>query len=904
MSGSTEPTGTSTARPAWRRIDDAIFAIERALVATALVLITVTSFADVVARRLEAPDSKVGEILARLLRVTDSATRLTLDHTVAPIVSWVTGYLLIVFAVRGAEQQRGRPFAAIAGSAWLVSLAVLALFFGIGELMVRLPSSTFTLGSSLAALALVVGYTARRREPGWQLRVAGLVGIALPLVTWFSLHHVPVGYAWGKEVSLVLVLWVGLFGASICVHEGKHIRLEALEKTHPRALLRGIAVVGFAVAAAFSFFLTYLAIDVVRATVVMRAYLAQTALPDWLMVVVIPVAFGLAGLRFAIAALDHALGGDYGAAAKAEGMEDAEKLAKERGVESSGGAAGAKSPVAFIVVIVIAAALALFGGAGGLLAAVIVGAALLALPLFVVLGLTVVACMMLWLPAENLDFHPLIEQIRGLTDSDVILAIPLFILSGAVMARGAIGQRLIQFANALLGWLPGGLAMGSVFACMIFAAISGSSPATVVAIGGIAAPAMIRAGYRESFAHGLVTSAGSLGILIPPSIPMLVYAIVNQTSPIRVEDLFASGYGPGLVIGGLLMAYSFARGVVDRTPRTPFSWTELRRATLDGFWSLLFPLFILVGTNSGIFTAVEAAAASVVYAVVVEVFLHRALSLETIPAVFQEVGVMLGSFLVILIIAKGFGEFLVQADVPAQAGDFIRARHYTTAEFLLAMNLMLLVVGMLMDIMSAIFVFVPLIAPMAAALGIDPLHLGIIFIVNLEIGYLTPPVGLNLFVATTLFGKSLGYIVRAVVPFILAMTVGLVVITYYPPISGDLGRAITGSAPWTPPPTATSHEELDDVEVEDAPARPATAPACANGVEGDRDCDGVLSMEEMMELGDAQEGATGDTAGEVVEDANEAPPTPPRCANGVEGDRDCDGVLSMEEMMELSERAP
>jgi C4-dicarboxylate transporter DctM subunit len=862
----------------------------------------------VVERRLVAPDSKVGQLLARLGGVEDEATRATLDHTVAPALSIVLSLALLWFAWSSAERGRGKPFLTTPGSALILTAITAALLGAAGWLMITVSSSTFTLVLGLASLAGYAYAQIREKAPDYQKRLVS-VAVAAPLLVWFCLTHVPEGWGWGKEISLLFTLWVGFFGASICVHEGKHIRLEALERIHPEGAKHIIAAVGHVVTALFSLLLCVLGVFYIEGQMATGGSLSQTGLPEWSKSIVIPIALSIAIVRFVAAAVSALGGGKYGMPAKAEGMEDAEKLAAAKAEgdakgssEDAKAASGeakvpaadpkAKRPIPFLVVLGLIVVLFAIGGNAGRLVAVILTGALLALPLYVVLGLVTIACFALWMPelANVTQGGALVEQMVSVADNDALLAIPLFILSGAIMAKGEISKRLVGFARALVGWMPGGLAISAVLACMIFAAISGSSPATVVAIGGVLAPAMIKAGYRESFTHGLVTSSGSLGILIPPSIPMIVYAIVNTTTQIRVEDLFASGYGPGLVIGGILMGYSVFRGVVDKTPRDPFDASVVLTATRDGFWSLLFPFFIFFGTNSGVFTATEAAAASVVYAAIVELFLHRAIKPGDLFGVFQEVGVMLGSFLVILVVARSFGEFLVQADVPTVLTEWFLSMNLDRMGFLLMINVLLLIVGCLMDIMSAIFIFVPLIAPIAATLGIDPLHLGIIFIVNLEIGYLTPPVGLNLFVASTLFDKPLGYVIRSVLPFIALMSVGLMIITYYPPISGDLGRWITGSPAFVPPQASESGTgelgEEDDGE-EHTPT-PGGGTACDNGIEGDFDCDGQVSMDEMMRLAEEGSGETEAPAG-------------PSCDNGIEGDYDCDGQVSMDEMMRLAD---
>ena len=474
-----------------------------------------------------------------------------------------------------------------------------------------------------------------------------------------------------------------------------------------------------------------------------------------------------------------------------------------------------------------------FLGKGGVLAAAIIAAALVGSPLFVLIGIATLGSLFLWSGFRDpMQFTIVIEGIRSLADSPTLLAIPFFIMSGAVMSRGEISQRLVDFAQALIGWVPGGMAMSGVIACMLFAAISGSSPATVVAIGTMMGPALIAAGYQERFSHGLLTSAGSLGILIPPSIPMIVYPIVNQTAVIEVERLFASGFGPGLVMGSILIGYSFYQGITDKVPTEAFKFKRLAAATRDGFWALMFPILILGGIYGGIFNAVEASAVSVAYAVVVEVWLHRALKLKAIPEIFGETGVFLGSFLVIMVMALALGEFLEKEEIPARMVEWIQGKDLEYWQFLILLNLILLAVGMMMDILSAMFVFVPLLAPIAASMGVDPMHFGIIFIVNLEIGYLTPPVGLNLFVASALYEKGLGHVIRSVVPFVGLMLIGLGLITWYPQLSIGLGNAIMGADP-----NAMLDEDHDgeDDRGEDAGGMPTMEEMMREAMEADDD---------------------------------------------------------------------
>ncbi|MFK7987515.1 MAG: TRAP transporter large permease subunit, partial [Sandaracinaceae bacterium] len=275
--------------------------------------------------------------------------------------------------------------------------------------------------------------------------------------------------------------------------------------------------------------------------------------------------------------------------------------------------------IAFAVLALGALSLPFFGPIPAVFA-LLIGGALLGVPLFVLIAGIAILCFLLW-PDNGTwtDLTTLVERINGLADSENLLAVPLFMLSGSVMARGEISSRLIEFSKALIGWLPGGLAVSGVVACMLFAAISGSSPATVVAIGAMMGPELIRNGYSERFSHGLLTSSGSLGILIPPSIPMILYPLINQRAGIETSALFAAGFGPGLLIGGILSGFCIYHGIKDGTARQSFSLANLGRATTDGFWSILFPPLVLGGIYSGFFTVVEASAVSVVYALVVEI---------------------------------------------------------------------------------------------------------------------------------------------------------------------------------------------------------------------------------------------------------------------------------------------
>jgi C4-dicarboxylate transporter DctM subunit len=403
-------------------------------------------------------------------------------------------------------------------------------------------------------------------------------------------------------------------------------------------------------------------------------------------------------------------------------------------------------------------------GGGLLVTAVLLVLVAFGVPLFVVIGGFAVACFLAWPEYANTfesfqgfanNFN-LIERMVELAEQPTMVAIPFFMIAGAIMSRGAIATRLVAFANALFGWLPGGLALSTIAACMFFAAISGSSPVTVITIGAIMLPALVQAGYGERLGLGLVTTAGTLGIIIPPSIPMIVYAIFATSAGevVNIEDLFIAGIGPGLLIGALLAGYCLIRG--RGIPRDSFSIKRVVATLLDGIWALFLPLFILGGIYLGVFNATEASAISVVLALGIELWIHRSLTLSDLPGILAETAVLMGSILVIVCVAFGFSEFMAIKEVPDAIVAWLAGFELTPFTFIVLLNILLLVVGCLMDIISAIILFVPLVAPIAGQLGFDPIHVGLIFIVNLEIGYLTPPLGLNLFVATTYFGKSFG----------------------------------------------------------------------------------------------------------------------------------------------------
>jgi C4-dicarboxylate transporter DctM subunit len=470
----------------------------------------------------------------------------------------------------------------------------------------------------------------------------------------------------------------------------------------------------------------------------------------------------------------------------------------------------------------------------------------LGVPLFVVIGVAAALAFGIYAGQAGLDgLQVLIVKMTSLTSKNVFLAIPFFVISGAIMSAGSIAGRLVAVAEALVGGTRGGLAITALLASVIFAALSGSSPVTLIAIGGILFPAMLRAGYREKFALGLVTTAGSLGCLVPPSIPMLVYAIsVTGTSAVDVRELFLAGLGAALVITLMLALYAVVRaGPVAVT--AAFSWARLRVALREGVWSLSLPALILGGIYGGLYTPTEASAVSVVGAVAIEVLIHRSLSFAELPGVVVKAATSMGGLLLIIALSLAVNDFMVEAEVAETALAGVRAMGLGPVGFMLLVNLFLVVTGMFMDSISAIVLFTPVIAPAAVALGIDPLHLGVVFIVNMEIGYLAPPIATNLFVAASIFKRPFGLVTRAVLPTLAILCVGLLVVTYVPTLTVGPVHALRGGSFWRPFASTPAS----------APASAPTTPGATPTAPAPPPPGKVLTIEEMMRAARARRAA-------------------------------------------------
>lgn len=372
----------------------------------------------------------------------------------------------------------------------------------------------------------------------------------------------------------------------------------------------------------------------------------------------------------------------------------------------------------------------------------------------------------------------LAEDIWISLDNALLLAIPMFLLAGSIMTRGSIARRLINIAVAVTKPLPGGLAVATILSCAVFAAISGSSPVTLLAVGAILYPALIEQGYDKRFALGALTSGGTLGIIIPPSIPLILYGIVTETS---IADLFLAGIIPGIMIATVLALYAFWAN--RSIPAQKFNLREFTDALMAGGWSLLLPVILLSGIYSGYFSPTEAAAVSLVYALFVELFIHRELKPIDFFYTAVETAKLLGMLFPIVAVALSIKTILTIEEIPDQLALWVTSFSDSKITFLLAVNILLLIVGCLFDVISAILILGPLLLIPALAFGIDPVHLGIIMVINLEIGFLTPPMGLNIIVAMTAFRENFLEICRAVLPFIALILLVLMVVTFVPETS-------------------------------------------------------------------------------------------------------------------------
>lgn len=403
----------------------------------------------------------------------------------------------------------------------------------------------------------------------------------------------------------------------------------------------------------------------------------------------------------------------------------------------------------------------------------------LSVPIAISLGLALVVTA-LYSPDLTLTF--LSQSLITSTDSFVLMAVPFFILAGEIMGRGGISSRLFDVASVFVGRYTGGFAMAAILTSMFFAAISGSGPATVAAIGGMLIPAMVAEGYDRRFATAVIVSAGALGIIIPPSIPLVLYGVAGSQS---IGDLFIAGIVPGLLVGLLLILYAYFYSKKQGYTGTgeSFGFKKLLYAVNRAKWSLLIPVIILGGIYGGIFTPTEAAVVAVVYATGVSLFLHKEIKLRDFHVAIREAA--LSSVVILLIIgtANAFGTVLSMEQIPQAVAEGFLSITENTIMLMILIIILLLIIGLFIDTSAAVIIFTPILLPMVIEIGINPIHFGIVMIVALSIGFITPPMGVNLFVGSSISGLSVPTLARAVVPFFFVLLFGLIIITLIPQIS-------------------------------------------------------------------------------------------------------------------------
>jgi len=567
--------------------------------------------------------------------------------------------------------------------------------------------------------------------------------VLLPLVEIASRGLFKIGLPGSGPFVQHLVLVVGFLGAALAAREGRLLALATGTMLPEGPLRTAAAVFAAAVAGAVSALLARAGLDMALLERGAGSHIAL-GVPVWIAQLVLPLAFALIALRVVWLASPRWPG----------------RLVAALGIVA-GLALGQRPEVL--------AGLSFWPGLLLVILATVLGG-----PLFVLLG----GIALVFFMRDAVPIAAVPAETYRLAVSPTLAAIPLFTLAGYLLAEGHASSRLLRVFRALLGWMPGGTAVVVAVVCAFFTAFTGGSGVTILALGALLLKALSEEKYRERFSLGLLTGCGSLGLLFPPALPIILYGIVAQ---IAIEDLFIGGLVPGFLLLGLVMAWGIREGMRGEALRTRFSAREVLAAMNEAKWELLMPVMVLVAIFGGFATLVEGAALTALYAFLTQTFVHRDLGLRRdVPRVLNESVVLVGGVLVILGAAMGLSSYMVDAEVPAHLVAWTRAHVHSTAMFLLGLNLFLLVVGCLMDIFSATVVVVPLIVPIAHAYGVNPVHLGIIFVANLELGYLTPPVGLNLFLASYRFKRPMLEITRAALPILAILGFGVLLITYAP----------------------------------------------------------------------------------------------------------------------------
>ncbi len=402
--------------------------------------------------------------------------------------------------------------------------------------------------------------------------------------------------------------------------------------------------------------------------------------------------------------------------------------------------------------------------------------AVLGAPLFTVIATSA----MLGFYREETDLMNMALELQSIADLPFLAAIPLFTFAGYVLSESEAPKRLVRLTGVLLGWLPGGLALVALVACAFFTAFTGASGVTIIALGAILYPALKHDGYPDKFNLGLVTSSGSLGLLFAPSLPLILYGVIAEVS---IDDLFLAGILPGLVMLAMLSAYSLWVNRSNRKPLSNFSWREAGAALRESAWEIPLPFVVLGGIYSGFLAVSEAAAVTALYVLVVEVVIHREIPLKELPQIMRASMVLVGGILIILGVSLASTNYMISAGIPQMLLEYVAGMVTSPVTFLILLLVFLLILGAILDIFSAIILVVPLILPIAAQYGVHEVHLGIIFLAAMQLGYMTPPVGLNLFIASYRFEKSIMHVYSATFPFLIILSLSVILITFWSDLS-------------------------------------------------------------------------------------------------------------------------
>jgi C4-dicarboxylate transporter, DctM subunit len=611
-----------------------------------------------------------------------------------------------------------------------------------------------------------------------------LVMMLLPLAEIVSRRAFSRGIPGSGPIVQHLTLWVGFLGAAIAARDGKLLALATGTFIPPGIWRRAANALAAAFGAASAVVLAWGGWQMAMIEREAGTNIGAD-IQAWVAQLVLPIAFALIAVRVVWRPGFNALNPESTESARLKGSRSS---GTEEGSRSSGD--GRSASLSGERNLWVDRALASLGILAGVLLirmpslveghgmwpfyALIVAAAVAGTPLFAILGGTAALLFM----HDGVTPATILIETYSLSVSPTLPAIPLFTLAGFLLAEGQASERLLRVFRAFFGWIPGGTAVVCAVLCSFFTVFTGGSGVTILALGGVLFPALLKDGYREKFALGLLTASGSLGLLLPPALPLILYAVVAQ---IPIEDVFIGGILPGILLTSMVAAWGVREGIVSGAGRYRFRAREAVTATWAAKWELAMPALVLVAMFSGLATAVEASALTALYALVVQAFVHRDLSIrKDLLRAFTECVTVIGGVLIILGVAQGFTSYLVGAQVPALLVEWVRGHITSQLMFLLVLNLFLLAVGWLMEIFAAIVVVVPLIVPLGAAFGIHPVHLAIIFIANLELGFLTPLVGLNIFLASYRFKRPVLEVCAAALPMMAILGIGVLVITYVP----------------------------------------------------------------------------------------------------------------------------